>query len=135
MQIIPELQMALVTAFRLYHAKEGAKDGALEMEQRIVLLLYDQFALEMETFAKRLASGNYDYRELVQESWLRFISSKAFASFNPQRASERGYIAWYRTVYRNSMKDAHAKWMRDLSRHISLDGTWWKEKNERENWE
>ena len=122
-----ELQTRLVRASKEPPSK--SKGSPLSGNaQRIMHLIAVLFYSEMLAFAKYLAQDLYDPNETVQDSLVAFMEGAKWSLYDPSKAAagDTGYVAWYRKIYKNSIRDAHRHRLRYISRHESLDGNWWK---------
>ena len=103
--------------------KERTKGVELSKKAtRIMELIHFIFADEMLNFAKRLSNGYYEPMDAVQDALLSVMLNAKWQMYNQAAAGDTGVIAWYRAVYRNSMRDFNARMQRDGPRYLPLDG-------------
>lgn len=116
-----ELEILLIAAY-MEDSKQRNKGEALSGHaQRIMELFVLLFGKEMQFFAGSLSKGIYDAQDCVQDALTEIMSKAKWQAYNPNRAGDTGVSGWFRTVYRNSIRDAHKKYMRYASRHVPLD--------------
>ena len=119
MVLLSQLTYLLTQAY--VEPKQRIKGEKLSpIAEKIIELLVQAFGKEMHQFAQSLSRGRYDSRDAVQDAWLSFIQKAKWQAYNPNKATS-GARAWFRSVYRNSIKDFHRIQVKIIDRECSLD--------------